>query len=55
MRCRIEFTDGTTEPERYVSDCGVNDGVLWVRPHGPGSDVVERYPLANVKKWTTDR
>lgn len=53
MRLTIEFVDGTTEPERWVSDCGVNDGVLWVRPEGPGSDAVERYPLSNIKRWST--
>lgn len=56
MMLTIEFTDGTTEPARWVSDCGTTDnGVLWVRPQGPGSDKIERYPLAYIKKWTTDR
>ena len=55
MKVRIEFVDGRIKEYDWCSDAGVQDGVLWVRPSGPGSDLVDRYPLVNIRTWSTDR
>ena len=53
MKVRIEFMDG--QVKEFVGDSsGVEEGAMWVllTRHG---DRVDRYPLVNIRTWSTDR